>query len=98
MTSSKKRVSRILWRPYPKGIAEVVDAPGDDHVVVAADDDGDHRRADPDPTEPRVDHVPDPEGSLPEFLTDGQFKQNERHTLEDHHDEEGEDEGACKTN
>ena len=81
---------------HPEGVDQVVDAPSDDHVVVAADDDGDHGRPDADATKPGVDHVPDPVGPLPELLPCGQLKEDQWHAFQDHHDQKWEDESTWK--
>ncbi len=67
-------------------VEEIVEAPRDDHVVVAADDASDDGRSEPDSAEARVNRLPDSERALPELLTDPEFEQEERHALKDHHD------------
>ena len=55
------KVDIFVWinLVYREWVKEVVEAPRDDHVVVAADDAGHDSRAEPDSSEARVDRVPD---------------------------------------
>ena len=54
---------------------QVVDAPRDDHVVVAADEDRDDGGAEADAAEVGVDEVPDDVGAAPQLLPDPQLEE-----------------------
>ena len=81
---------------YRERVEEVVEAPGDDHVVVTPDDASHDRRPESDSSEARMNRLPDSERSLPKLLTDPEFQKEERHSLEDHHDQKGNDERALE--
>ena len=87
--------SRDLNVTHGEGVEQVVETPRDDHVVVAADDDGADGGAEADPAELRVHEVPDDVRAAPQLLPDAQLQEEQRHSLEDHHDQERDHEGAC---
>ena len=92
----QKRPKREGKCTYVERLEQVEDAPGDDDVVIAPDDDGDDGGAEADSSQRRVDHVPYDEGALLELLPDPELEEEQRHALDDHHYQEGDDEGSCE--
>ena len=66
------RLSDLLT--YLERIEEVVEAPGDDDVVVQSDHERHHGRRNAQTAQPRVDDVPGAQRSLTQLLTQSQFK------------------------
>lgn len=81
---------------YPKRIEEVVEAPGDDDIVVESNEEGHDAGGNAYATEPRVNRVPDTESTLTHSLTKAQFDQEERNPLQNQHHEEGNEESTCE--
>ena len=83
-----------MLNSHPNRHDQVVEAPRYDDVVVASDDDGDDRGPEADAAQVGVDVVPHDVAALAELLSDAQLEEEERHPLQDHHDQEWDHKGT----
>jgi len=79
---------------HPKRVEQVEDAPGDDDVVVEAQQKGDDGAGDAHAAQEGVDFVPDADRARAQLLPDAQLQIEERDAQEDQADCVGNQEGA----
>lgn len=95
--------TRHLWTLCPgkrrlEGVDEVKQHPGNDHVVVTANQNANHCRRDPYPSQVGTYCTPDVNGSLAKSLANAEFQVEDWDSLKDEHNEVGYQKSSYKKN